>query len=271
MKKNLFILVTVFSFITQNANSQMYPSGSWVRQVTPRSMPQQRTQQYNQPTFIDPSSAILYEKYAYIDNNDQQTDYPELERVGPTYLKYFGQKGQYIATYEYPLRNLPIRYKYAGKTNSGNSIYYMASRDLLNGNEFINQQLYLIVFSNGTVGVGGDNTGMNYYKATSETKVQQRVNERGTSGYSSGSNNSGGNSSGVYYDGGSTSSYSSGGGTTTTPKQSPPQRCPACRGTGTCLNCNGTGWYQVSHTSNNKARCGCGNGRCRSCHGTGHR
>lgn len=273
MKKNLFILVTVFSFITQNANSQMYPSGSWVRQVTPRSMPQQRYETFEEARIrngvCDPDDAHLYEQFAYRDNSGNQTDYPESERADASFLKYMGQVGQYINTFEYPLKNLRIKYKYAGKNNSGHSVFYMASNDLVNGTEYINKQSYLIVFSNGTVGIG-NSSGMSYFKATNESKVQQRISERAASGYSGGGSNSGYNGS-TYFDDGSTGSYPSGGGSNVTPRQSTPQRCPACRGTGTCLNCNGTGWYQVSHTSNNKTRCGCGNGRCRSCHGTGHR
>ena len=46
------------------------------------------------------------------------------------------------------------------------------------------------------------------------------------------------------------------------------KNCDRCHGTGTCQQCQGTGWYSPS-LSGTKSKCGCDNGKCRVCHGTG--
>ena len=277
MKKILSILMAMSVTIVQNVYSQNYPPGSWVRQVRPKTTPSQpRYESFEEMKArtgqCDPSEAHLYEAFAEKDNSGNQTDIPDLDRINYN-LKYIGQVGQYITTFEYPLKNLPLKYKYAGKNNYGNSVFYMASKDIVYGNEFINKTAYLIVFTDGSVGIGGDNMGMKYYKASSEAKLQQRINDRMNSGYNSNSNSGGSVGNGYHnidsYDNG----YSSGGSSfgSTTKSQSTTRSCTYCHGTGTCTRCHGTGWYQVSHTSNNKARCGCNNGQCRYCNGTGRR
>lgn len=273
MKRILFILIASFATTVQNIHAQNYPPGSWVRPVTPQTVPRQAQRETYEEMMArtgqcNPSDARLYEAFAVINSSGTQTNIPDIDRINSN-LKYIGQVGQYITTFEYPLKNLPLRYKYAGKNNSGNSVYYMASRDMLNGNEFINKSAYIIVFTSGNIGIGGENMDMMYFKASSEAQLQQRLNKRAS--YDFNSNNS---SSSSYYGGNTydnSNSYGGNSSNSTTKRQTTTRNCPYCHGTGTCNRCHGSGWYQVSHTSNNKARCGCGNGQCRYCNGTGRR
>ena len=201
--------------------------------------------------------------YVAVQSFDPRTqvgnEYPEDEQ---TIGKYFSIDGEYLTTYEYPLKNLPIRYRYS--YSNGNYDYFiMVTSDIITGRTYYNENFYVVVCSEGYINVVSGDIGFTYLPIDESTLISRRQNAGGGSSYGGG---------GVYYDGGSSSgSYSSGSSSSGSTHQSTPQRCPACRGTGTCLNCNGTGWYQVSHTSTKQARCGCGNGRCRSCHGTGHR
>lgn len=186
-------------------------------------------------------------------------EYPEEEQ---TTGKYFSLDGEYLTTYEYPLKNLPIRYRYS-YTNGNYDYYVMVSTDIITGRAFYSENCYVVVCREGYINVVTYDMGFTYLPIDENTLLRRRQNAF---------SNSSGGGGGFYYDGGSSSdSYSSGSSSSGSTYQSTPQRCPACRGTGTCSNCHGTGWYQVSHTSNKQARCGCGNGRCRSCHGTGHR
>lgn len=201
--------------------------------------------------------------YVAVQSFDPRTqvgnEYPEDEQ---TIGKYFSIDGEYLTTYEYPLKNLPIRYRYS--YSNGNYDYFvMVTSDIITGRTYYNENFYVVVCSEGYINVVSGDIGFTYLPIDESTLISRRQNAGGGSSYGGG---------GVYYDGGSSSgSYSSGSSSSGSTHQSTPQRCPACRGTGTCSNCHGTGWYQVSHTSNKQARCGCGNGRCRSCHGTGHR
>ena len=187
-------------------------------------------------------------------------EFPEDEQ---TMGKYFSLDGQFITSYEYPLKNLPLRYQY-GYTDGDRSYYYMVSTDIITGRAYYNKNNYVAVSTEGYIDTVTGDIGFTYLPIDESTLISRRQN--------AGSGSSYGGGGGFYYDDGSSSgSYSSGSSSSGSTYQSTPQRCPACRGTGTCSNCHGTGWYQVSHTSNKQARCGCGNGRCRSCHGTGHR
>lgn len=187
-------------------------------------------------------------------------EFPEDEQ---TMGKYFSLDGQFITSYEYPLKNLPLRYQY-GYTDGDRSYYYMVSTDIITGRAYYNKNNYVAVSTEGYIDTVTGDIGFTYLPIDESTLISRRQNAGGGS--------SSGGGGGFYYDEGSSSgSYSSGSSSSGSTYQSTPQRCPACRGTGTCSNCHGTGWYQVSHTSNKQARCGCGNGRCRSCHGTGHR
>ena len=202
--------------------------------------------------------------YVAVQSFDPKTqkgnEFPEEEQ---TMGKYFSLIGDYLTTYEYPLKTLPIRYRYS-YTSGKYDYYVMESTDIITGRAYYNESCYVVVCSEGYINVITYSTGFTYLPIDESTLISRRQNAGSGSSYGGGGN--------FYYDDGSSSgSYSSGSSSSGSTYQSTPQRCPACRGTGTCSNCHGTGWYQVSHTSNKQARCGCGNGRCRSCHGTGHR
>ena len=191
----------------------------------------------------------LYVHYATRDNG-KDIVIPSDKR---TEAKYFSINGNTIYSYSYPLKNVWKPTYQFSHSNEYYSVYYRVEPSYDE-----DDRIYL--YEDGDIGVPFGKY-LFFYTPTDESTIATNRN------------NEYGESSGGYYDGGSSSgSYSPGSSSSSgSTYQSTPQRCPACRGTGTCSNCHGTGWYQVSHTSNKQARCGCGNGRCRSCHGTGHR
>ena len=111
-------------------------------------------------------------------------EFPEDEQ---TMGKYFSLDGQFITSYEYPLKNLPLRYQY-DYTDGDRSYYLMVSTDIITGRAYYNKNNYVAVSTEGYIDTVTGDIGFTYLPIDESTLISRRQNTGSGSSYGRGGN-----------------------------------------------------------------------------------